>query len=121
MNSVAVGTSGSAGPGAADVTARGRSLPVRTNSIEAGSGSIITCTCPASISTSAGAAPRYGTCTMLMPVSILSSSANVLRRAHSGGGVIDLGGICFLLSDEIRECVRRYPRMHLHYQRGAGE
>jgi hypothetical protein len=47
MNSAAVGTSGSAGQRAADVTARGRSLPLRTNAIEAGSRSIITRTWPA--------------------------------------------------------------------------
>jgi hypothetical protein len=40
------------------VTANARSLPVRTYSIEDGTLSNMTCTCPPIMSVSAGAAPR---------------------------------------------------------------
>ena len=56
------------------VTARGRSLPPLTYSIDEGIESNISRNCPLIRSIRAGPAPRYGTCTMLRPVSILMSS-----------------------------------------------
>src|SRR5260370_31200517 len=69
-----VGMSGSACRRAAEVTARGRSLPALMCSMEDGRLSNMTCTCPPMRSVSADGAPRYGTCSMLTPVIILNSS-----------------------------------------------
>src|SRR5438876_662180 len=69
-----VGTSGNNFKRVAVVTANGRSLPALMCSIDALTLSIITCTYPAIRSVSAGDAPRYGTCTMLVLVIILNSS-----------------------------------------------
>ena len=69
-----VGTSGSASERVAVVTASARTLPALMVSIDSGKGLNITCTWPPSRSVSAGAPPRYGTCSMSMPVIILNSS-----------------------------------------------
>ena len=66
--------SGSASERVAVVTASARSLPALMYSIEEDMGANMTCTCPPSRSVSAGAAPRYGTCTMSTPAIILNSS-----------------------------------------------
>src|SRR5262249_25149224 len=63
-NSPTVGTSGSTSDRAAVVTAKARSFPVLTYSIDSGAPPNTTCTCPPSRSVSAGAPPRYGTWTM---------------------------------------------------------
>src|SRR5262252_8468651 len=55
--------SGSTGERVAVVTASARSLPPLTYSIDEDMVANMTCTCPPSRSTSAGPAPRYGTCT----------------------------------------------------------
>src|SRR5262249_10831445 len=60
-NSAKVGMSGSASARIAVVTASARSLPVLMCSIEEGTETNPTCTCPPSKSVSAGATPRYGT------------------------------------------------------------
>jgi hypothetical protein len=54
------------------VTASARSLPPLTYSIDEDMVANMTCTCPPSRSTSAGPAPRYGTCTRVTPVIILT-------------------------------------------------
>src|SRR6516162_5511289 len=73
-NSATVGISGNTGERVAVVTASARSLPPLTYSIDEDMVANMTCTCPPSRSTSAGPAPRYGTCTRLTPVIILNSS-----------------------------------------------
>src|SRR6516164_4378749 len=73
-NSATVGMSGNTGERVAVVTASARSLPPLTYSIDEDMVANMTCTCPPSRSTSAGPAPRYGTCTRLTPVIILNSS-----------------------------------------------
>src|SRR5215471_885094 len=55
--------SGSTGERVKVVTASARSLPALTYSIDEDMLANMTCTCPPSRSTSAGPAPRYGTCT----------------------------------------------------------
>src|SRR5690348_11437945 len=72
--SATVGTSGSISDLLRVVTASARNLPDRTCSIDAGRLSNITCTCPAIMSVSAGAFPRYGTCTISTPVATLNNS-----------------------------------------------
>jgi len=56
--SATVGTSGSADERSAVATAKARTLPARTYSIDAGMLSNMTCTCPPIKSISAGAWPR---------------------------------------------------------------
>jgi hypothetical protein len=69
-----MGMSGSTGERVEVVTASTRSLPALTYSIDEEMLANMTWTCPPSRSTSAGPAPRYGTCTRLTPVIILNSS-----------------------------------------------
>src|SRR5215471_19208570 len=76
-NSATVGMSGNTGERVAVVTASARSLPLLTYSIDEDMVANMTCTCPPSRSTSAGPAPRYGTCTRLTPVIILNSSPKI--------------------------------------------
>src|SRR5262249_13396464 len=76
-NSATVGMSGNTGERVAVVTASARSLPPLTYSIDEDIVANMTCTCPLSRSTSAGPAPRYGTCTRLTPVIILNSSPKI--------------------------------------------
>src|SRR3954452_20322642 len=71
------GKSGSTSERTVLVTARPRSLPDLTCSAQVGMLSNITCIVPDSMSVSAGAPPRYGTCCMLIPVSILNNSPDM--------------------------------------------
>src|SRR5262249_52153420 len=72
--SATTGVSGSAPERDAPVVASARSLPVRTYSIDEGSGQNIICTCPLSRSVSPAGEPRYGTCTMSTPAITLNNS-----------------------------------------------
>jgi hypothetical protein len=67
MNAM-VGISGSTSERIAAVTAGARSRPALMYPIDAGMESNVTCTCPPIRSVSESAEPRYGTCTMVMPV-----------------------------------------------------
>ena len=71
------GTSGSAATRLGAVTPSARSLPDLMWPIEPGRLSNTDCSWPPSRSVSAGAVPRYGTWTMLMPVIDLSSSPDM--------------------------------------------
>src|SRR5262245_11697232 len=73
-NSLMLGTSGKCAERFNDPTAIARSLPERICGSELVTVSIALCTCPAMRSTTIGALPRYGTCTMLTPVCILKYS-----------------------------------------------
>ena len=78
------------------VTARPRSLPDLTCSAQVGMLSNITCTWPEIISVSAGAPPRYGTCTMLIPVSILNSSPDMwMVEPLPDDAMLSLPGLAF--------------------------
>ncbi len=72
--STMVGVSGSDGERCLPTTASAVSLPARMCSSTAGRSGSMICTCPPSRSATAGAAPRYGTCTILMLASMLNSS-----------------------------------------------
>ena len=69
-----VGTSGTGKARLSPVTPRARSLPLFTKGTAASMVPNITCTCPAVSSVSAGAAPLYGMCSMLVRVSDLNNS-----------------------------------------------
>src|SRR5262249_60545683 len=69
-----IGTSGNASQRVAVVTPSARSLPVLTYSSDAATVLNVACTCPLIASVSAGASPRYGTWTTLIPVINLNSS-----------------------------------------------
>ena len=71
------GTSGSTGERSGVATPIARSLPALNCSPAVSVSANITCTCPPTRSSSAGAPPLYGTCTMSMPVIILNISAAI--------------------------------------------
>ena len=72
--SAMVGADGSAKYSFALETASARSLPLRMNSIMVAGGSIMKSSRPPTSSITAGALPRYGTCSTLILVSIANSS-----------------------------------------------
>ncbi|MNT70512.1 hypothetical protein D3C72_2089100 [compost metagenome] len=69
-----MGTSGSSGERSAPSTASGRNLPPSTCGKVDDRLSVIASTCPPITSFKAGPAPRYGTCSSLMPDSIMKFS-----------------------------------------------
>src|SRR5690606_466425 len=73
-DSASVGTSGAKGARSSEVTPRARSLPAFTWGSDEGRLSNMESTCPPSRSATAGPLPRYGTCRMSVPVSILKIS-----------------------------------------------
>src|SRR5262249_11339080 len=94
--SATVGRSGSTWERAAVVTANGRNLPALINSSDVGTLSNITCTWPLIRSVSAGAPPRYGTCTMSMPVIILNSSPDTwMVEPAPEDAMLSLPGLAF--------------------------
>src|SRR5262249_40589836 len=110
--SARVGRSVSTWERAAVVTANGRNLPALINSSDVGTLSNITCTWPLIRSVSAGAPPRYGTCTMSMPVIILNSSPDMDGRAGAGGRHVELARIGFRVGDEFGNGLGRHRRVH---------
>src|SRR5262245_21454816 len=106
--------SGSASERVAAVTASARSLPALIYSIDTTMLGNMTCTWPASRSASAGAWPRYGTCTKLTPVIILNSSPKTWRAATPPDAILILPGFALALGDEFWNCFGRHRRMHHH-------
>src|SRR5690606_38091081 len=73
-DSASVGTAGASATRCAEVTPSARSLPACTWGMDEGRLSNIEPTCPPSRSATAGPLPRYGTCRISVPVSILNIS-----------------------------------------------
>src|SRR5262249_5651781 len=105
--------SGSASERVAVVTASARSLPALMCPIDDPEPPNITCTCPLIRSVSAGATPRYGTCTMSTPVIILNSSPAIWEGVPIPPDAI-LSLIGLGISDELgnRFCWNREIRHH---------
>src|SRR5215468_430069 len=119
-NSATVGMSGNTGERVAVVTASARSLPPLTYSIDEDMVANMTCTGPPSRSTSAGPAPRYGTCTRVTPVIILNSSPAIwVSGTNATRRHVDLPGIGLGIGDELGNRLDRHRGMHLHEKRLA--
>src|SRR5947209_13988316 len=102
--------SGSTGERVAVVTASARSLPALTYSIDEDKLANMTCTCPPIRSTSAGPAPRYGTCTRLTPVIILNSSPKMWFPEPMPPDAMT--GIDFGIGDELGDRLDRHRGIH---------
>src|SRR5258707_15312808 len=112
--------SGSTGERVAVVTASARSLPPLTYSIDEDMVANMTCTCPPSRSTSAGA------CAAIRHMHegdaghhLEQFTGNMVSGTDAGRRHVNLGGIGFGIGDEFWDRLDRYRGIHLHDKRLA--
>src|SRR5262245_56119459 len=109
--------SGSTGERVAVVTARARSLPPLTYSIDDDMVANITCTCPPSRSTSAGPAPHVHE--VDAGHHLEQFTGNMVSGTNAGRRHVDPAGIGLGIGDELGNRLDRHRGMHLYGKRVA--